>query len=405
MKALTYIYLLQVILAGILFLSLLALLLFNRKLGKHRLKTWALFVMELILVVLVFKLKARPLEIEQTYLDHTPGSHPTLAEAALKRGIYVGAAVVNDSLFHRMAGKHFNSVTPENATKWGRMVPEGRVTEYDFSRADSIVNHAVAKGLRVRGHVLVWGRAIDFFHSPDLNYILEDLEEDKKRDTLQYLLHNHIKTVLTHFRGRISTWDCVNEPLEVFSGKMDNNVLYKNLGKEYIANSFRWAHEIDPEVTLYLNEQFNTYDSKKAMAFLDLCRELVEDNVPIHGVAIQAHAMFTVPELDVFRVFLEEIQDLGLKIEIAELDARLRLFAKEDDPYRAQGDFFKEFTGVCLDIPAVEGITVWGIVDYPGFYDSLSVFQWHRPNNPLLFDTQLNPKPSYFGMLKALMKN
>jgi endo-1,4-beta-xylanase len=228
------------------------------------------------------------------------------------------------------------------------------------------------------------------------------LDEAKIRDTLEFLVYNNIETMLNHFRGRISTWDCVNEPLEVFNGQLDNNILCKYLGKEYIANSFRWAHEIDPSVTLFLNEQFNTYDSKKAKAFLELCKELIDDDVPIHGVGIQAHAMFTIPELDALRDFLEELRKMDLKIEITEMDARLRLFAKEEDPYQAQGSFFREFTSICLDNPAVEGITVWGIND-PGWYESLGVFSWHKPSDPLLFDTQLNPKPSYFGMLDALM--
>jgi hypothetical protein len=79
MKALTYIYLLQVILIGILLLSLLTLLLFNRKLGKKRLLTWGLFGVEILLILLVFKLKARPLEIEKTYLDQSINFNTTLA--------------------------------------------------------------------------------------------------------------------------------------------------------------------------------------------------------------------------------------------------------------------------------------------------------------------------------------
>ena len=94
---------------------------------------------------------------------------------------------------------------------------------------------------------------------------------------------------------------------------------------------------------------------------------------------------------------------MGLRIEITEMDARLRLFEKEDDPYEAQGRFFKEFTKICLSNPAVDGITVWGIND-PGWYNSLGVFNWHKPNNSVLFDNQLNPKPSYSGMLEALSK-
>ena len=121
----------------------------------------------------------------------------------------------------------------------------------------------------------------------------------------------------------------------------------------------------------------------------------------VNQVAIQAHAMFIIPELGAFRKFLSEIASMGLKIEIAEMDARLRLFANEEDPYQAQGDFYREFTRVCLEIPAVEGITVWGISD-PGWYNSLGVFNWHKPNNSVLLDSLLNPKPSYFGMLEAL---
>ena len=403
MKALTSIYLLQVILVGFFFLSLLLLLISNRRLGKKRLIAWGLFGMEILLILLVFKLKAKPLEFEKTYLNQAVSHSTTLADEANKRDFYVGAAVYNDSLLHHMVKDHFNSVTPANALKWGWLVPKNRVTEYDFSTADSIVNNAIENGVRVRGHVLVWGRALDFFHNPDLSEILEDLDEQEIRDTLEYLIYNNIETVLNHFRGRISTWDCVNEPLEVFNGKLDNNILYKYLGKEYIANSFRWAHKVDPSVTLFLNEQFNTYDSKKAKAFLLLCQELIEDKVPIHGVGIQAHAMFTIPELDAFQDFLAELRKMGLKIEITEMDARLRLFAKEVDPFQVQGDYFREFASICLDNPAVEGITIWGIND-PGWFDSLGAFNWHKPNDPLLFDSSLNPKPSYFGMLDALME-
>jgi endo-1,4-beta-xylanase len=404
LKALTYIYLLQLILVGIVFLSLIALLVFNKKLGKKRRLAWGLFALEILAVALVFVQKAKPMDIEKTYMASIHAISTTLAEEADKRDFYVGVAVKNDSLIHHIVKNHFNSVTPENATKWGSLVQKNRVTEYDFSTADSIVDFANENGLRVRGHVLVWGRAIDFFHKPDLREILDGLEEEEIKDTLEYLIYNNIETVLNHFRGRIPTWDCVNEPLNVFDGGFDENILYQYLGKEYIANSFRHAHRVDPSVSLFLNEQFNTYDSDKAIAFLDLCRELLDDGVPIHGVAIQAHAMFTIPELGALKDFLQEISDLGLKIEIAEMDARLRLFAHEDDPYKAQGIFYKEFTRICLEIPAVEGITIWGIND-PGWYDNLGVFNWHKPNNSVLLDNQLNPKPSYFGMMEALMEN
>ena len=98
-------------------------------------------------------------------------------------------------------------------------------------------------------------------------------------------------------------------------------------------NALKWAHEVDPEVELFLNEQFDQYDSEKAESFLKYVEELVVKDIPIDGVGIQAHAMFTVPRIEPFRKFLKAISDLGLKIEVTELDARLRLFGSHDDPY------------------------------------------------------------------------
>ena len=50
--------------------------------------------------------------------------------------------------------KHFSSVTPGNALKWDATEPtEGA---FRWTDADPLVNFAVANGLKVRGHTLVW---------------------------------------------------------------------------------------------------------------------------------------------------------------------------------------------------------------------------------------------------------
>ena len=96
---------------------------------------------------------------------------------------------------------------------------------------------------------------------------------------------------------------------------------------------------------------------------------------------------------------------MGLKIEITELDARLRLFDEYEDPYQAQGDFYEAFVSTCLENPAVQGITLWGIADIEDWYDNMPVFQLHQPNESLLFDKELLPKPAYYGVLNAINKS
>ena len=43
-------------------------------------------------------------------------------------------------------------------TKWRQLLVDGKIGEYDFTEADAIVDYAISKGVRVRGHTLVWGK-------------------------------------------------------------------------------------------------------------------------------------------------------------------------------------------------------------------------------------------------------
>jgi len=402
MEALFYIFKLPIVLLVIAVVSfLVALMVPSRVLSKKW--RWGFFVLQIVVLVIVTWFHIQPKEYPKTY-EGKYRELPKLAELADRRDFFIGAAITIEPEELELVKGHFNSVTPDNALKWGRLVDHSDLVSYDFSEADALVDFATKNDLRVRGHVLVWGRAADFFKSPDLRSILKDVPEEDIPGKLEFYIKNNIETLLNRYRGKIAQWDCVNEPLEVFGGEFDTNIYYEYLGKDYIANAFRWAHEVDPEVELYLNEQFDQYDSEKADSFLKYLEELVEDGVPIHGVGIQAHAMFNVPKIEPFRKFLKAISDLGLKIEITELDARLRLFSGHDDPYQAQGDFYEAFVAACLENPSCSGVTIWGVSDRHSWYDGIGVFNLHRPNASNLFDEMLTPKPAYQGLVNALSK-
>lgn len=405
MEALFYIFK-PIIIIFILFLVTLAVvILFPKKLWPGKKWGWRFLLVELVVLIFISWIHTRPKEYTKNYLKKENNPALTLLAEAEKSNVYIGTTFSNTVNSQKIIKQFFNSITPPKTLKWGRTVKNENIYDYDYSKADAMVNFALENNLRIRGHVLVWGRAIDFFKKPDLRQMLSDVPEEDMPDTLRYMIKNYITTTLNRYKGKINNWDCLNEPLNVFDGGFDENIYYEYLGEDYIAQSFRWAHETDPNVELYLNEQFDHYDSEKAASFLRLVRKLVDNKVPIHGVGIQAHTMFVVPEIEPFRKFLKEISDLGLKIEITELDARLRLFDKYEDPYQAQGDFFEEFVSACLENPAVQGITFWGIADNENWYDGLSVFKLHKPNESLLFDKELLPKPAYYGVLNAIRKS
>lgn len=400
MESLFYIFKLPIVLLGIAVLTLLLALIIPSRVLRNK-WSFGVFILQVLVLVVVTWFHVQPKVYPKTYVGQL-GELVILSELADRRDFYIGAAVGNEPEMLEYAKKHFNSITPANALKWGRLVDHNDLVSYDFIDADALVNYAVENQLRVRGHVLVWGRAADFFKSPDLRTILKDVPETKIPGKLEFYMKNNIETLLNRYRGKISQWDCVNEPLEVFGGEFDANIYYEYLGKDYIANAFKWAHEVDPSVELYLNEQFDQYDSEKADSFLKYVEELVEGGVPIHGVGIQAHAMFAVPRIEPFRTFLKAISDLGLKIEITELDARLRLFGGHDDPYQAQGDFYEAFVTACLENPLCSGVTIWGVSDRHVWYDGLGVFKLHRPNESNLLDEKMRRKPGYYGIMQAL---
>ena len=321
-------------------------------------------------------------------------------DASLK-GIHVGAAVRSTNQLYRSTTERlFTSVTPENALKLGSVLkhlPSNALTDeliYDFSAADIIVDEALAKGLRVRGHALVFGKLSDQFKSPDLERWLQRFPESERKAQLQALMQKHIETVIHHYKGRIDQWDVVNEVMQLFGrGDMEQNVFYRHLGAGYIAWALGVARGADPELKLYLNEQFNSYDDSRAQAFIQLVANLKQSGVPLDGVGIQGHHLFDTPSINSLQYFMESLANLGVTIEITELEARLRIFGSAADPYVAQGEHYRDVVKACLDVSACTGVTFWGYNDSISWMDELW-FLFPKPNEAYLLDAKNREKPA-----------
>lgn len=342
-----------------------------------------------------------PREYPRTYGE--PPEAPTLAEEAVRRGVWIGTALdsVTDEPAEDVVPRHFNSATPTRALKWGRLVRDGEPGRYDFSEADTMVDWALERGARVRGHALVWGRYPGSGHPARLEERLTASSDPA--GLLRRLMHEHVQTVVEHFKGRISTWDVVNEPMAFFSSSMDESIFYKNLGRGFVAEAFRAAHAADPEAQLFLNEFFLEYGDERQAAFLALVDEMLEEGVPLHGIGIQSHVFFSPVDTPAFGAFLREIESRGLVAEVTKLDVRLRVFGGSQDPWAAQGEEYRALVQACMSVEACQGVTVWGISDAGSWLDEIAPFRWLRPNAPLLFDAAMRKKPAYEGVRKALL--
>lgn len=310
----------------------------------------------------------------------------------------IGIAFNLNSKYVDLITSEFNSLVAENDFKPGKLLVDAPNWKFDFSKADKMIDFAESNNMRLRGHTLIWGkfpgRTYPAVWGKQIN------ESTDKKKTMEEIMTKYINEVMGHFKGRIPIWDVVNEP-------MQGEGLYQSpfthaLGEEYIDLAFELARKADPDCTLILNEQIYNYDGPSGKAFLELLRRLKDRDVPIDGVGLQCHHIKNIHDIDALKRYLHAIGELGLKVEITELDVRLLLYKNSDDPYAAQGKQFGDIARVCIEDPDCIGLTLWGLTDKHNWMDEIPPFKWKSPNAPNIYDEEMNRKPAYMGIWNAL---
>jgi len=299
--------------------------------------------------------------------------------------------------------KQFNSITAENAMKMESLQPsEGK---FYWRDADSIVNFAKRNNIKIRGHNLCWHEQV-----PNWFFIGDDGKQVTK-EVLLKRLKTHITTVVKRYKGEVYAWDVVNEAIDDDPKKlMRNSKWYQILGEDFIVKAFEYAHEADPEAKLYYND-YNTERPEKRERIYKLLKGLVEKNVPIDGVGLQAHWSIYEPSEEELRTAIERYSSLGLKIQFTEVDLSIYPWEKtkrakrtdEDDrftealeqkqmeKYAMVFKVFREFKSV------ITNVTFWNISDRYTWLDEYPVMG--RKNYPLLFDTNLQPKKAFWKVV------
>jgi endo-1,4-beta-xylanase len=311
-----------------------------------------------------------------------------LSRLAERTGRYYGNALVLEELgsnapYTEVARKQFNMVTPGNAMKWETTEPSPGV--FDFGPAEQIVAFAKRNDDKVRGHTLVW-------HS-QLPAWVSQLPADQVRGAMR----RHITVEASHFAGRLTAWDVVNEPFNE-DGTFRQTPFFTAMGAGYIADALRTARAADHKAKLYLND-FNIEGiSAKSDAMYNLARSLKAAHVPLDGIGIQGHLILgQVPST--MRANIERFAALGLDVAITELDIRMEL-PVTDAKLAAQADDYAAVVASCLAVRRCVGVTQWGIGDR----DS-----WIPPFFPgqgaaLPFDESYLPKPAYAAIAREFTR-
>ena len=291
-----------------------------------------------------------------TYVAVPAGELRIASEAA---GKYIGAAVDAEMLrtdtdYTTVLAREFNAVTPENETKWGSLAPYSN--KRDYSGADEIVHHAKAYAQRIKGHTLIW-------HQQTPQWLKSSVSADE----LNALIKEHIEQTMTRYKGHIAAWDVVNEAVDTRTASgYTESIFYNVLGPGYIAQAFHLARAADPDALLYYNEVGIERMGPKADFTYELMKNLLAEGVPIDGIGFQAHLLMNrYPSVSNMRENFKRFADLGLRVNISELDARTSwMQGTHDQRMFAERIAFQSVVGACLNEPGCEGITFWGFTNW-----------------------------------------
>jgi endo-1,4-beta-xylanase len=316
---------------------------------------------------------------------------PALRHLADEAGIRVGAALMPEVLgreprYAKTAEREFNSVTAENALKWALVHPAPDV--WCYRPADAVVDFAEGRGVRIRGHVLLW-------HEQLPSWVGHRMTASE----LGAALARHIGPLVRRYRGRVAVWDVVNEAVAPTGRGLRRTVFRQTLGEDYIAEAFWLAHAADPDAVLFYNEYgAEALDRKSDFVYRLLC-DLREKRVPVHGVGLQMHVdAARLPDLDAVHDNVARLAALGLAVEITEMDVRLQSLAGDRARRLAiQRGVYRDIVSACLTGSRCRAVTFWGITDRYSWIDA----RWGA-DHPLLFDEDYRPKPAYLGVLDAI---
>ena len=350
-----------------------------------------------------------------------PSSWAAAAAASLKqafRNDFLVGAALNSAQFagqsrsNRLIEAQFNSISPENCLKWENVHP--LPDRYDFSDADRYVAYGEKNRMFVVGHVLVW-------HNQTPAWVFRDKDGNPvDRDTLLGRMRDHIITVVGRYKGRIASWDVINEPIGD-DGQMRPSPWYGIIGEDYVARAFEYAHEADPAALLLYNDYSIENPGKRAGADA-LIKKLKAQGAPITSVGLQGHYDLEWPGLDALSDTIATFGDMGLKVPMTELDidvlphatqqqtAEVTLRVQQDpalNPYadglpaavqdklaRRYADLFRIFVkhrGI------VDRVTFWGVTDGDNWKNNWPVKG--RTSYPLLFDRGYQPKPAFDAVI------
>ncbi|MES2393942.1 MAG: endo-1,4-beta-xylanase [Acidobacteriota bacterium] len=344
------------------------------------------------------------------------GTAPGIERASLRRvgtsrGILVGSAVNMKLLrtvpeYAALLREQVGIVVAETAMKFGPLRPSA--TEFFFDEADALVEFAHVNRMKVRGHNFVWHRALPKW-----------FEEEVTAANAEQVLVEHIEKVGGRYRGKIHSWDVVNEAIELkdgLPGGVRNSPWQKVLPGEgkvprYIEVAFRAARKADPKALLCYNdygiETESAESDKKRAAVMELLRAMQAKGVPLDALGVQSHIEAGKGQVygPGLRGMIAEARSMGVKVLLTEMDVNDRaLGGAIPERDAAVAAAYASYLHEALEDPAVIALLTWGISDRYTWLNSEGKRKDGLQERCLPFDAEMKPTAAFEAEIEALRK-
>jgi GH35 family endo-1,4-beta-xylanase len=236
-----------------------------------------------------------------------------------KWGAAVRAEDLQDTSKISVFRKFFNLAVLENDLKMKHWLKNKELTL-------EIIDKLRAKGISVKGHVLVW---------PGLRYLpLEYVTYKNSPEKISKLTMDHVREILKETEGKIDIWDVVNE---CYSNQDLQKMTASN---EILYEPFRFLKQNYPDVKRYINEfgiiSNGGLNKIKQDWYFNMVKEIDQNtDQAIDGIGMQCHIGNDLTYPVKILSILDRFGKLGKRIAISEFtldieDPRIRKMYTED---------------------------------------------------------------------------
>jgi endo-1,4-beta-xylanase len=233
---------------------------------------------------------------------------------------------------------YWDQFTPENIGKWA-WVQGVSANAFSWERLDAAYKYCEDNHIIFNEHSFIWG-------SSQASWINESNAVAAVQNWMKAFCERYPKTRVInvvdeplHTTPRYATW--------IGGGG--------GTTWDWVANSFKWAHEACPNAVLVLNEYNIIEYSSEHGRIITLAKTVLDAGAPVMAIGAQGHDVARVPLATVQAYVADIVNQTGLPVYITQLDLPVA-----DDAQQAA--ILRDFVTAFWHDPSVPGITHWGYV-------------------------------------------